>query len=324
MRSFEELVAAVDAAFIETGRGLDGWPDPHPDRRPLEDEYSRVTNPQRWKILAARAEAWFAAMTAAGIAETEEAAVAWREQPRIPVAYTFRAVPLAPNAIPLVIAWNRIEDVEWPALVLGAGDPTEVVAIIPDCACDACDSGSQDALDELDEYVLGVVTGSYRKLRRGRREITVYSKDHMSWSGFERRRVSLWRLLPGRFVGVPTAATPEMIATGYYTTKPSNFQKKPKWLHALVKAIVDKLVNNGSSPKKLRRKRSRRRKVAKKVERVLARPRKWHQLQGSPWIGSDNQEHGGEVIEGIAELPDPIEGPSLTEVLAEVRDEERY
>lgn len=115
-----------------------------------------------------------------------------------------------------------------------------------------------------------------------------------------------------------------MIATGYYTTKPSNFQKKPKWLHALVKAIVDKLVNNGSSPKKLRRKRSRRRKVAKKVERVLARPRKWHQLQGSPWIGSDNQEHGGEVIEGIAELPDPIEGPSLTEVLAEVRDEERY
>ena len=286
----EKLVVAVDAAFVETGRGLDGWPDPHPDRMPLKEEYSRVTNPHRWKILAARAEAWFAAMAAAGIAEIEEAPVAWREQPRIPVDHTFQAVPLAPGAIPLVVAWNRIEEVDWPAVVLGVGDPAEVVTIVPDCACDACDSGSQDALDELDEYVLGVVTGSYRKLRRGRREITVYSEDRMSWSGFERRRVNLWRLLPGRFVGVPTAATPEMIATGYYTTKASNFQRKPKWLRALVKAIVDKLVNDNSSPKKLRRKRSRRKKVAKKIERALARPRRWHQLHGSPWLDG-NQEH---------------------------------
>lgn len=316
-------MAAVDAAFVETGRGLDGWPDPHPDRMPLEEEYSRVTNPQRWRILAARAEAWFAAMAAAGVAEIEETAVTWREQPRIPVDHTFRAVPLASGAIPLVVAWNRIEEVDWPAVVLGVGNPAEVVTIVPDCACDACDSGSQDALNELDEYVLGVVTGSYRKLRRGRREITVFSKDHRSWSGFERRRLKLWKLLPGRFVGVPTAATPEMIATGYYTTKASDFQSKPKWLRALVKAVADKLVNDGSSPKKLRRKRSRRKKVAKKIEGALARPKRWHQLHGSPWL-DDNQEHRGEVIVEIAELPDPIEGPTLTDVLAEMRDEERY
>ncbi len=282
-------MAAVDAAFVETGRGPDGWPDPHPDRRPLKEEYSRVTNPQRWKILATRAEAWFTAMTAAGIAETEEAAVAWREQPRIPVDHTFRAVPLAPGAIPLVVAWNRMEEVDWPAVVLGAGDPAEVLTIVPDCACDACDSGSQDALDELDEYVLSVVTGDYRKLRRGPREITVYSGDHMSWSGFERRQMKLWKLLPGRFVGVPSAATPEMVATGYYTTKPSSFQRKPRWLHALIKAIVYKLVNDSNSPKKLRRQRSRRRKVANKVEQVLARPKGWHQLQGSPWLDNNQK-----------------------------------
>ena len=290
MRSVEELVAAVDAAFVETGRGLDGWPDPHPDRMPLNEEYSRVTNPQRWKILAARAEAWFAAMTTAGIAELDEAAVAWREPPRVTVDRTFQAVPLAPGAIPLVVAWNRIEDVDWPGVVLGVGEPTEVVAVIPDCACDACDSGSQDALNELDEYMLGVLTGAYRKLWRGKREITVYSEDHMSRSGFERRHVKLTRLLPGRFVGVPTAATPEMLATGYYTTKTGDYRGKPKWLYALVKAIVDKLVNDGSNPKKLRRKRSRRRKVDKKVERVLARPKRWHQIHGSPWL-NDKQEH---------------------------------
>ncbi len=286
----EDLVAAVDAAFGETGLGLDGWPDPHPDRMPLHEEYSRVTNPQRWKILAARAEVWFAALAGAGIAEIEESSATWREQPRIPVYHTFRAVPLAPGAIPLVVAWNRMEEVDWPAVVLGAGDPAEVLTIVPDCACDACDSGSQDALDELDEYVLSVVTGDYRKLRQGRREITVYSKEHMGWSGFERRRMKLWKLLPGRFVGVPSAATPEMVSSGYYTTKPSGFQRKPKWLRALIRAVVKKLVNDGSSPKKLRRKRSRRKKVVKKVEKALANPRRWHQIHGSPWIGSDNQQ----------------------------------
>ncbi len=290
MRSVEELVAAVDAAFVETGRGLDGWPDPHPDRRPQEEEYSRVTNPQRWKILAARAEAWFAAMAAAGIAEIEESSVAWREQPRIPVAHTFRAVPSAPGAIPLVVAWNRLDEDEWPAVVLGAGDPAEVVTIVPDCACDACDSGSQDALDVLDEYVLSVVAGDYRKLWRGRREITVYSKEQMGWSGFERRRMKLWKLLPGRFVGTPSAAPPEMAATGYYSTKPSSYQGKPRWFHAPIRAIVYKLVKSSDSPKKLRRQRSRRRKAAKKVEQVLARPRGWHQIHGSPWLDS-NQKH---------------------------------
>ena len=316
-------MAAVDTAFVETGRGLDGWPDPHPDRMPLDEEYSRVTNPLRWKILTARVEAWFAALDAAGLAEIKEASVDWREPPWVTVNSTFRAVPRAPGALPLVVAWNHFEETGWPAVVLGVADPAEVLAVIPDCPCDACDSGSQGALDELDEYVLGVVSGAYRKLWRGRRQITVYSKDHMSWSGFERRQMELWKLLPGRFVGIPTAATPEMATTDYYTTKASDFQSKPKWLRALVKAIVDKLVNDGSSPKKLRCKRSRRRKVAKTVERVLAHPKRWHQLHGSPWLDS-NQEDRGEVIEETAELPDPIEGPSLTDVLAEMRDEERY
>lgn len=110
MGSVEELVAAVDAAFVETGRGLSGWPDPHPDRSPLDEEYSRVTNSQRWKILIARVEAWFAALAAAGLAETEEAFVVWREPPRVTVSRTFQAVPQAPDALPLVVAWKRFEE----------------------------------------------------------------------------------------------------------------------------------------------------------------------------------------------------------------------
>ena len=272
-------MAAVDAAFVETGRGLDGWPDPHPDRMPLKEEYSRVTNPQKWEILTALAEAWFAALDAAGLAEIRVASVDWREPLRVTVSSTFRAAPRALGAIPLVIAWNPTKEVDWPGVVLGVGDPAEVVAIIPDCACDACDSGSQNALDQLDESVLSVVTGDYRKLWRGRREITVYSKDHWGLSGFNRRRVNPWRLLPGRFVGIPTAATPTMATTSYYTLRTSDNQGKLKWLFAARRAVVERLVNGGS-----------RKKVDKKVKELLAHPKGWHQLHGSPWIGSDNQQ----------------------------------
>ena len=276
MSSVDDLVAAVDAAFVETGRGLSGWPDPHPDRRPLEEEYSRVTNPQRWEILAARAEAWFKALTDAGLADIErEAEVIWSEPPRFPAAFTTRAVPRALDAIPLVVATTGFEEIEWPAVAVGAGDPATVLEVIPDCACDACDSGSQDALDVLDEYVLSVVSGAYRRLWRGRREITVYSDDRMSWSGFERRRVNLTKLLPGRFVARPSMATDD-----YYTLRAIDYQGKPRWLNPLRGAIASKLGNGGSN-------RRQRKKERMKMEKALARPRRWNQIHGSSWLDGD-------------------------------------
>ena len=274
MGPVEELVAAVDAAFVETGRGLPGWPDPHPDRRPLDEEYSRVTNPQRWKILAARAEAWFKALTDAGLAEIElEAEVVWQEPPRIPAARTIRAVPRAFGAIPLVVAMTGFEEVEWPGVAIGAGDPAAVMEVIPDCACDACDTGSQDALDELDEYVLSVVFGAYRRLWRGRREITVFSEHRMSWSGFEERRVSIESLIPGRFVGIPVGATPSAATNDYYTLQAIDYQGKPRWLNTLRRAITNKLEGGNS-----------RRKERKKLEKALARPKGWNEIHGSSWL----------------------------------------
>jgi len=41
----QELLDAVDEAFAVTGRGLAPWPDPHPDRRPRAEEYSRLSDP---------------------------------------------------------------------------------------------------------------------------------------------------------------------------------------------------------------------------------------------------------------------------------------
>ncbi len=244
MHSVVELIASVDAAFVETGRGLAGWEDPHPDRRPLEEEYSRLTNPQKWRILRARAEAWLKALDAGGLAEIDpDAAVVWEEQPRVDVVGVQRASPLGSGAIPLIFAWTRFDDAT--GVVIGVGDPTVVVEVVPDCGCDACDSGSQDALDELDEYVLGVVTGEYRRLRRGKRGITVYSHDRQGCSGFGGPWESLGRFVPGRY---------ELI------NRMRAFR--------LPRAIA-------------RRARLRR---YKQVEKVLARPNGWHEVSGSSWL----------------------------------------
>ena len=186
-----ELVAAVDAAFVETGRELAGWPNPRPDRMPLDEEYSRVTHPHKWRILAARIDAWFAALVIAGLAEIEtETEVEWEEPPGSIVTRTDRAVPRAQGAVPLVVAKGRMGDVDDAGVTLGVGDPAVALTGIPHCGCDACDWGSQDALDELDEYVLSVVTGAYRRLRRGKREITVISGEHwQAWGRFRYRKI---------------------------------------------------------------------------------------------------------------------------------------
>ena len=53
-RRFPEtaLLPAVDEAFARLRGDLADWPDPHPGGRPAEEEYSRVTEPERYRLLA--------------------------------------------------------------------------------------------------------------------------------------------------------------------------------------------------------------------------------------------------------------------------------
>ena len=202
-----ELMAAVDAAFSETGRGLTGWPDPHPDRSPRNEEYSRVTDPHKWRIIGARAGAWLVALADTNLAEIEsDTAIPWQVPLTTIVTCTDRAVPRAAGALPLVVARSRLDAVDDAGVTLGVGDPAVRLAVIPDCGCAACDSGSQDALDELDEHVFGVVSGAYRRLSKGNREITVISSGRWNASGrFGRGEVATilsrpdgWHQLSGR------------------------------------------------------------------------------------------------------------------------------
>jgi hypothetical protein len=181
-----ELQAAVEAAFVQTSRGLAPWPDPHPDRSSVPDEaYSRLTDPAKWRILGARTDAWLIALVNAGLAIVEpDATVSWTARRRPVISRTERAVPVAVGALELVVAHSQIGDIDDAGLVLGVGDPSDCVNWFPDCGCDACDSGSQNELDHLDAHVLSIVTGSFRRLSDGERVITVLGDGAWSASGF--------------------------------------------------------------------------------------------------------------------------------------------
>lgn len=179
----QELLDAVDEAFAVTGRDLAPWPDPHPDRRPREEEYSRLSDPTRWRIVGARADAWVVALRAAGLAEVERnAPIRWEAPPGTVLSRADRLVPHAVGALALIVARSRLGPVDDAGVTIGVGDPGVVITWIPDCGCDACDSGSQDVLDELDEAIVGVVSGAFRRLASGDRVITVLGADRWSAS----------------------------------------------------------------------------------------------------------------------------------------------
>ena len=179
-----ELLAAVDAAFEITGRGLAQWPDPHPDRSVLDEEYSRLTDAGRWRIIGARADAWIAALVEAGLAAVErDPTIRWRVNPKTVISRADRIVPVAVGALPFIVGRSQIGDVVDAGVTLGVGDPAVCVTWFPDCGCDACDSGSQDELDHFDSYVDSIVSGAFRRLTAGDREITVIGEGSWSASG---------------------------------------------------------------------------------------------------------------------------------------------
>lgn len=164
----EYLRAAVDPAFEVVGRELAPWPAPHPDRPPLEIEYSRLTDAAKWRIVGARAEAWIIALVDAGLATVERTTeVGWKVPPATVISRTDRVVPRAAGAKPMVVARSQLGEVPDAGVTLGVGDPALCVAWFPQCGCNARDGGFREVLEDLDSYVLGVVSGAFRHLTSG-------------------------------------------------------------------------------------------------------------------------------------------------------------
>ena len=188
MVTMVELERAVDDAFAVVGRPFAPWPDPNPGRSPSDDAYSRLTNPARYLILGARVDAWAAALSAYGLADvTPDRGATWvDDEPRATVHRTDRIVPRAPGALSLLVRRTNLGDVPGAGIVLGVGDPVELLGWFPDCGCDACDSGSDADVEHLDAYIRGVVSGRFRRLRKGSQAITVV--DPPGWMARGLRR----------------------------------------------------------------------------------------------------------------------------------------
>ena len=173
------MVEAVERAFERLSRGLARWPDPHQERRPDDDDYSRVTNAARYRIVGARADAWAAGLEELGLA-TLETDVEWAEQPQTDFRRPFMIVPEAAGALAVVVARHRLGDRDDAGVTLGAGRPAVPIAFFPDCGCDACDWGSEDAIELVDQYLRAIVTGRYRRLSKGNEVIAVVGESRSS------------------------------------------------------------------------------------------------------------------------------------------------
>ncbi|HWJ80612.1 MAG TPA: DUF6226 family protein [Nocardioides sp.] len=155
--------------------GLPSWPDPHPGRsEPAEDEYSRVTDPERYRIVHERAALW-----------VEELGTLL-DVDMTPVDDGTRVASRRPGTLPLYLLPRDVllslQDGIMPMLDIAVGRPDIVVATLPDCGCDACDSGSEDVLTCIDDAVARVIGGPFVVLK-GRGWRAEWSPDSASVGG---------------------------------------------------------------------------------------------------------------------------------------------
>lgn len=164
------LLPAVDDAFARLRGDLADWPDPHPGgRAPLEEEYSRCLDPEKYRLLAARADAWVEAITAAGLGVAQERApedVAWQGEP---ILAPTRVVVVTgrEGTQPIVVGIAPSQSTDEAFVQVGVGEPAEVLERQPDCGCDACDTGSADLLDRIDSAFVLALSGGVYAVREG-------------------------------------------------------------------------------------------------------------------------------------------------------------
>ncbi len=194
MAQIEQVQAEVDRRW--SGMDMPSWPDPHPGaREPAPERYSQVTDPERYGIVHARARLWAQVLVEHGArAEqlTPRPVPDWPEGPPAPVDRLMRVDPPsgAAGALPLYLCetdgseaeassgvGNQQEDDDGrspdtavpPSLRIAWGTTDVVLDVQPDCGCDACDCGSADLLEAVDDTVRSALVDTVRLVgvRRG-------------------------------------------------------------------------------------------------------------------------------------------------------------
>ena len=164
MVRLDEVRAQVETDYA--GLGMPTWPDPHPDAAPaLDEEYSRLTRPDRYTIVHARARAWTGALTRLLGAVAEPLTPAPLDDGVDPHRFDrgVRLSPPRPGTLPLLLLER---DTPLPVLHISVVRPAAQLQMLPDCGCDACDRGSDDLLEAVD-LTIGTVVGGPSVVLRG-------------------------------------------------------------------------------------------------------------------------------------------------------------
>ena len=162
----DQIRTAVETTYARTRGDLRDWADPHGwAQEPGQDEYSRVSDPERYLLLGVRVDAWIDALVARGIAACEDLdpkEVLWsaRTVPLTDRSRQQRITPLhSADAASLLISRQRREDVADLFLAIGIGEPAELIGLVPFCGCDACDDGSEPLVEQIDNVFEHVLFG---------------------------------------------------------------------------------------------------------------------------------------------------------------------
>ena len=159
------LLDQVEVAFAITGARTPAWAGRPVDQPPAEEEYSRCMDPGKFRILQSRIDAWATVLVERGWAQLSTGCSDERrgghENAQTTIVLRPTEEAQARGAVALTFLVYDSTDPEATLNVeVSAGDPPYVVAQLPGCGCDACDSGSAWLLEELDQWTLSVVDGS--------------------------------------------------------------------------------------------------------------------------------------------------------------------
>lgn len=150
MTTIADVRTGVNRVF--DALGAPSWPNPHADHSvAAEEEYSRVTDPERYHVLMLRLQAWQTVL--AKLCDVDVDTMA-KGRGRLQQRWS------SPHSDTLLLYVSVVSFDQVPFVGLSATSDADPFDIIPDCACDACDHGSEDLLRVLDADLAAVVDGS--------------------------------------------------------------------------------------------------------------------------------------------------------------------
>lgn len=179
MVSVAELRTRVEERWV--GLRQPAWPPPRdPMESPADEEYSRLTDPGRYRVVLERGRLWAQVLgELPGVSVEplgpEEFPVELGDTRVPPIAYArgLRVRSDRPGTLPLLLLEREVaqdRDDALAVLHVCVARPDVQLTGQPDCGCDACDSGSADLLEAIDREVLVAVGGPFAIIRAARWE----------------------------------------------------------------------------------------------------------------------------------------------------------